>query len=311
MKQILPRKVFRYLLLCSFLLGLGSPFARGVLADDFQAKVAPILEQRCLSCHSEQEKKGDLSVQTRESLMKSGYVMPMDPASSHLLSVVVSSDPSVRPQMPKTGIALTSEEVAILTDWIAKGAEWPDGLKLKEPVVDNFDWWSFQPLAHHQPSMFEDPQALSWIRTPIDAFVLQTMRTHGLQPSPEADRRMLIRRLTFDLIGLPPTPDEVASFVRDSDPDAYEKLVDRLLTSPQYGERWARHWLDVVRYADTCGYDKDKLRPNAWPYRDYVIRSFNEDKPYLRFVQEQVAGDVLFPGEPDGILGLGFIAAGP
>lgn len=311
MKQILPQKMVTFFLLCSCLSGLGSSFARGVLADDFRGRVAPILEQRCLSCHSEQEKKGDLSVQTRESLMKSGYVVPKDAASSHLLSVVVSSDPSARPQMPKTGSALTTEEVAILTDWIAGGAEWPEGVELKEPVVDNFDWWSFQPLALHQPPKFEDTEALSWIRTPIDAFVLQTMRTHGLQPSPEADRRTLIRRLTFDLIGLPPTPDEVNSFVRDSDPYAYEKLVDRLLASPQYGERWARHWLDVVRYADTCGYDKDKLRPNAWPYRDYVIRSFNEDKPYSRFVHEQLAGDVLFPGEPDGILGLGFIAAGP
>ena len=150
-----------------------------------------------------------------------------------------------------------------------------------------------------------------WLRTPVDAFVLSKLREHRLEPSPEADRRTLIRRVTFDLIGLPPTPEEIDAFINDASPDAYEKVVDQLLVSPHYGERWARHWLDVVRYADTCGYDKDKLRPNAWPYRDYVIRSFNEDKPYTRFVQEQIAGDVLFPGEPDGILGLGFIAAGP
>src|SRR5690606_382485 len=117
--------------------------------------------------------------------------------------------------------------------------------------------------------------------------------------------------LSFDLVGLPPTPEQIEAFVADPDPLAYERLVERLLASPGYGERWGRHWLDVVKYADTCGYDKDKLRPNAWPYRDYVIRSFNEDKPYARFVREQIAGDVLYPGEPDGILGLGFIAAGP
>ncbi|MGI9470948.1 MAG: DUF1553 domain-containing protein, partial [Rubripirellula sp.] len=149
------------------------------------------------------------------------------------------------------------------------------------------------------------------IRTPIDAFVLRTLQRHELQHSQDADRRTLIRRLSHDLLGLPPTPAQVDAFVSDQREDAYESLVDRLLESPHYGERWARHWLDVVKYADTCGYDKDKLRPNAWPYRDYVIRAFNEDKPYARFVQEQLAGDVLFPGDPDGILGLGFIAAGP
>ncbi len=131
-----------------------------------------------------------------------------------------------------------------------------------------------------------------------------------MRPSQMAPRSTLIRRLYFDLIGLPPTPEEVAEFLADDRPQAYERLVDRLLASPHYGERWARHWLDVVHYADTHGYDKDKLRENAWPYRDYVIRSFNDDKPYARFVSEQIAGDVLYPG-PDGVVATGFIAAGP
>src|SRR5690606_30150335 len=143
-----------------------------------------------------------------------------------------------------------------------------------------------------------------------DRFVLAKLGEHALTPSPEADRRTLIRRLSFDLVGLPPTPEEIEVFVADPDPQAYERLVERLLASPGYGERWGRHWLDVVKYADTCGYDKDKLRSNAWPYRDYVIRSFNDDKPYAQFVREQIAGDVLYPGTPDGILGLGFVAAG-
>jgi len=151
----------------------------------------------------------------------------------------------------------------------------------------------------------------SWIRNPVDAFILVALKEKGLSPAAEADRRTLARRLHFDLIGLPPTPEEVRRFEADPDPLAYEKLVDRLLALPQYGERWARHWLDVVHFGESHGYDKDKIRPHAWPYRDYVIRSINQDKPYSRFVQEQLAGDVLFPREPESIVALGFIAAGP
>ena len=150
-----------------------------------------------------------------------------------------------------------------------------------------------------------------WVRTPVDAFVLQKLREQQLEPSPMADRRRLIRRLTFDLHGLPPTPAQVDAFVNDSRGDAYERLVDRLLDSPRYGERWARHWLDVVHYGETHGFDKDKLRRNSWPYRDWVIRSFQDDKPYARFVSEQLAGDVLYPGTADGVVALGFLAAGP
>jgi hypothetical protein len=150
-----------------------------------------------------------------------------------------------------------------------------------------------------------------WGRNPIDRFILAKLEQENLSPSPEADRRTLIRRLSFDVTGLPPSPEEVREFQKDSDPQAYEKLVDQLLASPHYGERWARHWLDVVHFGETHGYDKDKPRRNAWPYRDYVIRAFNDDKPYSRFVQEQLAGDVLFPDEPDGVVATGFIAAGP
>ena len=281
-------------------------------ADDlFREKVAPLLERRCLSCHNENDRKGEFSLQTQQHLQDSGFVEPGKPDESQLLTVVMPESNCVPPAMPKDADPLTDEEVAALRDWILAGAVWPDNLSLTEPVVDDFSWWSLRPITPIQPPKFDDHAARQWLRTPIDAFVLSKLREHALEPSPEADRRTLIRRVTFDLIGLPPTPDEIDAFINDSSLDAYERLVDRLLASPRYGERWARHWLDVVRYADTCGYDKDKLRPNAWPYRDYVIRSFNDDKPYTRFVQEQLAGDVLFPGEPDGILGLGFIAAGP
>jgi len=169
------------------------------------------------------------------------------------------------------------------------------------------EWWSFTRLSHPDPPNIASTRA----RTPIDRFVLQKLEENGLTPSPEADRRTLIRRLSYDLHGLPPTPEAIDAFLADEDPNAYENLVDRLLASPRYGERWGRHWLDVVHYADTHGYDKDKRRPHAWPYRDYVIRSLNEDKPYGRFVKEQIAGDVLFPEDPQGIVATGFIAAGP
>ena len=172
------------------------------------------------------------------------------------------------------------------------------------------DDWAFKPAV--RPLVPDVPaDRAAWVRNPIDSFILVKQLEQGLCASSESDRRTLIRRLSFDLTGLPPTPQEVKAFVDDASPDAYERFVDRLLASPHYGERWARHWLDVVHYGESHGYDKDKPRPNAWPYRDYVIRSLNEDKPYSRFVKEQLAGDVMFPGTPDGIIATGFIAAGP
>jgi hypothetical protein len=178
----------------------------------------------------------------------------------------------------------------------------------EKPSGGKNEWWSLRPLV--QPPVPAVKNA-GWVRTPVDAFVLAELETRGLPTAPEADRPTLIRRIIFDLHGLPPTPEEVEQFVNDRRPDAYERLVERLLASPRYGERWGRHWLDVVHYGDTHGFDKDKRRDNAWPYRDYVIRSFNADKPYARFIQEQLAGDVLFPGDSEGVVATGFLAAGP
>jgi len=276
-------------------------------SDLFHTKVLPVLRSRCVSCHNAIDRKGEFSLQTQEDLLGSGYVEAGHPENSGLLQAVTAQD-GRRPAMPKNGEPLTASEVDAIRDWIAGGAAWPKGLIVEEAVVENSDWWSFRPIVRPAVPAVDQSSAS---RNPIDAFIRQTLKEQKLEPSRPADARTLIRRLTFDLTGLPPTPEEVAAFIADADPKAYEKLVDRLLASPHYGERWARHWLDIVKYADTCGYDKDKLRPNAWPYRDYVIRSFNEDKPYSRFVQEQIAGDALFPGTADGILGLGFIAAGP
>lgn len=293
----------RLLLTVVFLFYLPLP---AVFAEvDFIEEVAPVLQRRCLSCHNDQDKKGEFSLQTADSAREDGYVVAGDAMASHLLEVI--SIRAGKARMPKNSDALDVEEINLIRKWIDEGANWPASFELTEPRISDFDWWSYQSIRRPSVPKLEN----EWVRTPIDAYILQKLNDKGLPVADQADRRTLIRRVTYDLIGLPPTPQQVKEFVENPDPHAYERLVDRLLESKHYGERWARHWLDVVKYADTCGYDKDKLRPNAWPYRDYVIRSFNEDKPFHRFVQEQIAGDVLFPGNADGILGLGFIAAGP
>src|SRR5262245_61158998 len=169
-------------------------------------------------------------------------------------------------------------------------------------------WWSLRPL--ERPTLPE-VRDREWPRNEIDAFVLALMQVKGLKPAPPVDRATYIRRVTFDLHGVPPTPEEIDNFVNDSSPDAYEKLIDRMLASPRYGERLARFWLDIIHYADTHGYDKDKRRLWAWLFRDWVIRAFNQDMPYRRFARYQLAGDVIFPDDPDGIIATGFIAAGP
>ena len=176
-------------------------------------------------------------------------------------------------------------------------------------VSTNIDHWAYRPLA--APPVPELPVPSRTSINPVDAFITAKLAEHGLTPAPEADRRTLLRRVSFDLIGLPPTPEELRTFLADTSSNAYERVVDRLLASPRYGERWARHWMDAAHFAETHGHDQDRIRTNAWPYRDYLIASFNDDKPYARFVQEQVAGDVLFPADPQATVALGFIAAGP
>ncbi|MBI4602478.1 MAG: DUF1549 domain-containing protein [Planctomycetes bacterium] len=178
------------------------------------------------------------------------------------------------------------------------------------PAQGSPEWWSLRPIAR-PPAPVLDAAEAAWARTPVDAFILRKLREKGLAPAPEADRRTLIRRAAFDLTGLPPEPEEVEAFLGDSSPGAYERLVERLLASPRHGERWARHWMDVVHFAETHGHDQDRIRPNAWPYRDYLIESFNADMPYARFVEEQLAADALYPDEPRLAPALGFIAAGP
>ena len=279
----------------------------------FEEHVAPILERRCLTCHDDVTRKGGLSMQSSGQFASGGrngaVVIPGDAAGSRLLQKITPRNGKAA--MPKNAAPLEDDEIALVAEWIEAGAVWPETLTLAAAAVTDTDWWSLMPPVRPAlPTLREAEQ--SWARTPLDAFVAEKHRELGVAPSPEATRRTLIRRLYYDLVGLPPPPAEVDAFLSAANPSqAYEQLVDRLLASERYGERWARHWLDVVHYADTHGYDKDKLRPNAWPYRDYVIRSFNEDKPYERFVLEQLAGDALYADQADGIVATGFLAAGP
>jgi hypothetical protein len=281
--------------------------AAGADPHAFHDRVVPILKQHCVRCHQGQKPKGGLDLTSAKGLAAGAEGVPIvvqgKPDESRLIEVVSGE----KPEMPKSGKPLSAGEVRTLRDWIGAGALWPTSVVIKD---DPLDWWSLRPVAKPRIPPIADRHA-DFARTPIDAFVLDGLRSSGLSPSPEADRPTLIRRLSYDLLGLPPEADEVAAFVADRHPLAYEKLVDRLLASPHYGERWARHWLDVVHYGETHGYDKDKPRPHAWPYRDYLIRAFNEDRPYAQFVQEQLAGDAIEPESRDGIEATGFLAAGP
>ena len=282
--------------------------ARAAEETVFQKQVAPLLERHCLRCHGPKTQRGGLSLATSADVSAGGDNGPVIIAGKPDQSLLVAMISGDKPKMPKKAAPLKPAEVAVIRRWIEQGASWPQDVKLTERKEEEETWWSLRPLACPKVPAVASPGD---VRTPIDAFILQRLEQHGMKPSPEADRPTLIRRLYFDLLGLPPAPEEINAFMRDGSPDAYERLVDRLLDSPHYGERWARHWLDVVHYGDTHGYDKDKVRPNAWPYRDYVIRAFNEDKPHSRFIREQIAGDVLYSNTRDGIVGLGFLAAGP
>jgi hypothetical protein len=269
----------------------------------FERDVAPILEQRCLRCHNEEVAKGGLSLATAAHATRGGesgaVVVPGQAEQSLLLEMVGGTQPA----MPAQGAPLTGEQIATLRRWIAAGAVWPADRTLSEQAPQNADWWSLQPVQRPQ---LPEVKNRAWPRNAIDRFILARLEAEGLAPSPEADRRTLLRRLSFDLWGLPPTPAEVSDFMADGDPLAYEKRVDGRLASIHFGERYARHWLDVVRFAETNGFEMNQERPNAWPYRDYVIQAMQHDLPYDRFLQEQLAGDQL-----DADAATGFLVAGP
>src|SRR3569623_917664 len=287
----------------------------------FERKIRPLLAQHCYSCHGRGQNKGGLSLASREAMLAggdSGTAVALGKPEESLLIAAIRYDGDV--QMPPAG-KLADDEIAALSQWLALGAPWPaepsgGGTIRADGTITEADrqFWSFQPIADPAPPAV---QQTGWPRKPLDAFVLARLEAEGLQPVGEADPRTFIRRATFDLVGLPPTAEEVEEFLADERPDAYERLIERLLESPHYGERWARHWLDVARYGEDQAHTfQARLYPSGYRYRDWVIDAFNRDLPFDRFVIEQIAGDLVGGDAPEPerrtrLPALGFFALGP
>ncbi|HZZ78284.1 MAG TPA: DUF1553 domain-containing protein [Gemmataceae bacterium] len=304
----------RFVITCILAVGFVRSAAAQPANPALEKQARALLEAHCFKCHSHQagKAKGDLMLDTRALMLKGGdtgpSLMPGDPAKSLLIQSITHENPNLK--MPRSAPKLSADDIATLTAWVKAGAPWTDkavksGLRTPGRITDeDRRYWAFQPIkASNLPAGDE--------KNPIDRFVASRLRKEGIKPVPAADPRTLIRRLYFDVIGLPPTPEEVDEFIAEcrlqNAESATNKCIDRLLASPHYGERWARHWLDVVRFAESDGYRLDSFRSHAYRYRDYVIQSFNDDKPYDRFVREQIAGDELYPDNPDGLVAIGFL----
>lgn len=277
-----------------------TPAATGEQVD-FRRDIQPIFQASCTKCHGTTRQRGQLRLDSGALALHGGVtgpvIIPWDSAGSRLVQFISAADPSDRMPQPPTAPALSREKIQLIRRWIDQGAVWPDspGEARHEP-----HWAYLQPVRPRPPRVRDT----GWVRNPIDAFVLARLAREGLTPSPEAARATLIRRVSLDLTGLPPSLAEVDAFIADTDPAAYEKVVDRLLASPRYGERWARSWLDLVRYADTDGGSWDRPR-SMWPYRDWVIRALNQDMPFTKFTIDQIAGDLVPDATADQ-----FVAAG-
>ena len=281
-------------------------------AVDFVKDVQPIFRRRCFECHGPGESEGGLSLTNRVRAMQGGdggkVIIPGSGAGSRLVQRIASGKKDER--MPPEEDALTKAEIGLVRAWIEQGANWPKSADLVDLKAEKaLHHWAFQPI--HAPKI---PKVVpkDTVANPIDSFVLKKLQASNLQPAPRADLATLLRRASFDLIGLPPSPAEVEAMLSAKDSErAYAKLIERLLASPHYGERWGRHWLDVVRYADSAGFEADAYFDHAWRYRDYVIRSLNDDKPFDRFIQEQLAADELWPDEEGLRWATGFLTVGP
>jgi hypothetical protein len=307
-KQLYPGIIYflaGFLLLC-----FNSVFA-GDDAEFFSTRIKPVLEQKCYSCHSHESKKnkGGLVLDSLAGMKEGGNSGPSivvgNPEKSRLMEAIrhVSTDL----KMPPKG-KLSDQEIMDFATWIKNGAHWPSNKtnptkRTAKITQEDRNWWAFQPLTKKAAPKSGE----SWAKNDIDRFIAEKHTYHKLKAAPDSDKRTLVRRLYFDLVGLPPTPAEVESFINDQSPDAYESLVDHLLNSQHYGERSARFWLDLVRYAESDGYRLDEYRPQSWLYRDYVVKSFNADKPYDLFIKEQIAGDELFPENPDALIATGYL----
>jgi mono/diheme cytochrome c family protein len=289
----------------------------------FENKIRPILAENCYKCHnaSEGKPKGDLGLNTKEGVLKGGTsgpaIVPGSPEKSLLIKAISYTDPDL--QMPPKGEKLTTQQIADLTQWVKMGAPDPRDEK-KMPVASKLSGltdkarahWTYQPVRKPADPKVQDKR---WVKTPVDSFILAKLEEKGMKPSPPAGKEALLRRATFDLIGMPPTTDELKAFLADNSPDAFAKVVDRLLASSHYGERWGRHWLDTARYSDTSGNNNNNERDRyryayAWAYRDYVIKAFNQDKPYDQFILEQIAADKLTLKDPTDLAALGFLTVG-
>src|SRR5262245_20729597 len=278
----------------------------------FETKVRPVLADNCYRCHGPKKQNNGLRLDSRAALRAGGdsgpAIVPGEPAKSLLIRAINHEGPEMPPKTK-----LKPEEIENLTTWVKMGAPWP----ADAPVIgsrgkftdQDRKFWAFQPVAHPQLPRVKNE---SWPRNDVDRYILARLEGQGLTPVEPADKSTLIRRVTFDLTGLPPTPQEIDAFLTDDSPTAFARVVDRLLASPAYGERWGRHWLDVVRYADTAGDNSDYPVPHLYKYRNWVIRAFNQDKPYDLFLREQIAGD-LIPGGSEGerydrIIATGYLA---
>lgn len=281
---------------------------------EFDRDVAPILVRRCVECHQGDDPQGALDLTSAASVAIGGdqgpALVPGDPVQSRLVARVVAGE--MPPAQNGRSQQLPQREIEVLQQWIAEGARWPASrvLDLFEQTTDvraGRDWWSLLPVSRPTP-----PHVITGDRVsnPIDSFVLARLEQNDMALAPPADRRTLIRRIYFDLLGLPPTPERVEAFVVDDSPDSYERLVDELLASPHHGERWARYWLDVVRFAESCGYERDQMKPGIWKYRDWVIEALNNDMPYDQFVTEQLAGDEVPWRSEATVIATGMLRAG-